>query len=39
MKKYVAAELELITLATADVISTSIEYDDNETEEDRLINA
>ena len=36
MEKYVAAELELVALAAADVISVSIEYDDNETEEDRF---
>ena len=36
MEKYVAAELELVALAAADVISVSIEYDENETEEDRF---
>ena len=37
MEKYVAAELDLLNLASADVISASIEYDENETEEDRFI--
>ena len=36
MERYVTAELELVTLAAADVILVSIEYDDNETEEDRF---
>ena len=36
MEKYVAAELELVALAAADVISISIEYDENETEVDRF---
>ena len=36
MEKYVAAELELMDLATGDVISNSVEYDENETKEDRF---
>lgn len=36
MEKYVAAELELVALAAADIIAVSIEYDENETEEDRF---
>lgn len=36
MEKYVAAELELVDLATGDVMSHSVEYDENETKEDRL---
>ena len=36
MEKYVAAELDLVALTAADVISVSIEYDNNETEEDRF---
>jgi hypothetical protein len=35
-EEYVAAELELVALAAADVISVSVEYDENETEEDRF---
>ena len=36
MEKYAAAELELVTLSVSDVISKSVEYDENETQEDRL---
>ena len=37
MEKYVTAELELVALAAADVISVSFEYDENETELDRFV--
>lgn len=36
MEKYVAAELEVVALAAIDMVSASIEYDENETEEDRF---
>ena len=39
MEKYVAAELELMDLAIGDVISNSVEYDENETKEDRFVTA
>ena len=36
MENYVNAELELVAVASADVISVSIEYDENETKEDKF---
>ncbi len=36
MEKYEIASIEILTVATGDVISASVTYDANETEEDRF---
>ena len=39
VEKYEIASIEILTVAAADVISASVTYDANETEEDRFVSA
>lgn len=39
MENYEIASIEILTVAAADVISASVTYDANETEEDRFVSA